>query len=155
MSGNNNPDPQSASTQTESTQIDTGGGVAVGGNANVGGDFAGRDQRDHSDDVAGGKFHAQQQTIHIYNTPVTQTVGQTVAPSTPQPTTAPLPAVPNPYRGLEPFEADHAANYFGRAAMVEKLLAKVQTTNFVAVVGPSGSGKSSLVRAGLVTALRV
>lgn len=70
----------------------------------------------------------------------------------PSPLTPP-PALPNPYRGLEPFEADHAANYFGRAAMVEKLLAKLQTTNFVAVVGPSGSGKSSLVRAGLVTAL--
>jgi len=72
------------------------------------------------------------------------------SPLTPPPS---LPTVPNPYRGLEAFEAAHAANYFGRAAMVEKLLTKVQTTNFVAVVGPSGSGKSSLVRAGLVTAL--
>lgn len=72
------------------------------------------------------------------------------SPLTPPPA---LPNVPNPYRGLEAFEAAHAANYFGRAAMVEKLLAKVQSTNFVAVVGPSGSGKSSLVRAGLVTAL--
>lgn len=64
-----------------------------------------------------------------------------------------LPNVPNPYRGLAPFEATHAANYFGRTVMVEKLLTKLQTTNFIAVVGPSGSGKSSLVRAGLLTAL--
>ena len=66
----------------------------------------------------------------------------------------PAPATPCPYRGLEPFEAEHAANYFGRAAMVQKLLDKLTATNFVAVVGPSGSGKSSLVRAGLITALR-
>jgi formylglycine-generating enzyme required for sulfatase activity/energy-coupling factor transporter ATP-binding protein EcfA2 len=144
-------DKRDLEQQSTSTHIDTDGGAAVGGNVDVGGDFIGRDQRDHSDDVTGGKFHAQQQTIHIYNTPV----GSTVAPTTPEPPPPPpsLPAVPNPYRGLEAFEAAHAANYFGRAAMVEKLLAKVQTTNFVAVVGPSGSGKSSLVRAGLVTAL--
>jgi WD40 repeat protein/energy-coupling factor transporter ATP-binding protein EcfA2 len=58
-----------------------------------------------------------------------------------------------PYRGLEPFEAQHAEFYFGRAVMVDKLVQKVQSDPFVAVVGPSGCGKSSLVRAGLVTAL--
>lgn len=99
--------------------------------------------------VTGDKFHAQQQTIYIYNTPVSQTPSTSI----PIPDLTPLPTVPNPYRGLEAFEAEHVANYFGRAAMVEKLLAKIQATNFVAVVGPSGSGKSSLVRAGLVPAL--
>ena len=59
-----------------------------------------------------------------------------------------------PYRGLEPFEAQHAEFYFGREAMVERLVAKVKESDFVAVVGPSGCGKSSLVRAGLMTALR-
>jgi energy-coupling factor transporter ATP-binding protein EcfA2 len=59
-----------------------------------------------------------------------------------------------PYRGLEPFEAEHARFYFGREAMVEQLLAHLRDTSFVAVVGPSGSGKSSLIRAGLVPALR-
>ena len=58
-----------------------------------------------------------------------------------------------PYRGLEPFEAEHAEFFFGREAMVESLVAKVGKVCFVAVVGPSGCGKSSLVRAGLVTAL--
>ncbi len=61
---------------------------------------------------------------------------------------------PCPYRGLEPFEAEHATFYFGREEMVKQLVAKVKASAFVAVVGPSGSGKSSLVRAGLVTALR-
>lgn len=146
MSDKRNPEQQSTAPT-----IKTDGGAAITGNANVGGDFIGRDQRDHSDNVAGGKFHAQQQTIHVYNTPV----GPTVTPTTPDPVPPPipLPTVPNPYRGLEPFEAEHAANYFGRAGMVAKLLAKLQATNFVAVVGPSGSGKSSLVRAGLLTAL--
>ncbi|MCB9123179.1 MAG: WD40 repeat domain-containing protein [Caldilineaceae bacterium] len=64
-----------------------------------------------------------------------------------------LPDLPNPYRGLEPFDLAHARNYFGREADVDKLLAKIQETNFIALVGASGSGKSSLVRAGLAAAL--
>ena len=64
-----------------------------------------------------------------------------------------LPDVECPYRGLEVFEAEHAPFYFGRENMIQRLLAKVAETNFIAVVGPSGSGKSSLVRAGLIPAL--
>ncbi|MCX6030811.1 MAG: hypothetical protein NT169_16135, partial [Chloroflexi bacterium] len=64
-----------------------------------------------------------------------------------------LQSVPCPYRGLEYFDVQHAANYFGRAVMVQKLLAKLGESNFVAVVGPSGCGKSSLVRAGMAPAL--
>ena len=145
MTSNDNPNQPS-------TQTNTGGGAVIDGNMQVGGAFAGRDRREQSDDVSGGKFHAQQQTINIYNAPA----GQPAATTTASEVTAPplLTPIPNPYRGLEAFEAEHAASYFGRTAMVAKLLAKVQSTNFVAVVGPSGSGKSSLVRAGLVTALR-
>ncbi|HSJ58267.1 MAG TPA: ATP-binding protein, partial [Anaerolineae bacterium] len=62
--------------------------------------------------------------------------------------------VPCPYRGLEVFYLEHAGNYFGRQAMVDRLLDTLNRTNFVAVVGPSGCGKSSLVRAGMVPALR-
>ena len=65
-----------------------------------------------------------------------------------------LHAIPCPYRGLEVFDVQHAPNYFGRAAMVGKLLAKLKETNIVAAVGPSGCGKSSLVRAGMRPALR-
>ncbi len=64
-----------------------------------------------------------------------------------------IPALPSPYRGLEYFDIQHADIYFGRAAMVDKLLVKLQQANFLVVVGPSGSGKSSLVRAGLLPAL--
>ena len=59
-----------------------------------------------------------------------------------------------PYRGLQPFTEDDAALFFGRSADVARLLARLSGKRFLAVVGPSGSGKSSLLRAGLVPALR-
>src|SRR5919199_3697842 len=59
-----------------------------------------------------------------------------------------------PYRGLQPFEEDDAELFFGRDADVQRLLEQLKTTRFLAVVAPSGSGKSSLVRAGLLPALR-
>jgi energy-coupling factor transporter ATP-binding protein EcfA2 len=62
--------------------------------------------------------------------------------------------VPCPYRGLEYFDVDHAAYFFGRAKMVLSLAGKVAINNFIAVVGPSGCGKSSLVRAGLIHKLK-
>lgn len=65
-----------------------------------------------------------------------------------------LPDVPSPYRGLGVFEEVHTTNYFGREAMLKKLLARLAETRFVALVGPSGSGKSSLLRAGLLPALK-
>ena len=58
-----------------------------------------------------------------------------------------------PYRGLESFGATDADLYFGREHLVAELVASVATTPFVAVIGPSGSGKSSLAKAGLVPAL--
>jgi WD40 repeat protein len=60
----------------------------------------------------------------------------------------------SPYRGLEPFEEEHADFFFGREADVQRLLEKLKGTRFLAVLGASGSGKSSLVRAGLVPALK-
>ena len=60
----------------------------------------------------------------------------------------------NPYRGLEPFTAEHAAVFFGRDADIEALTALVGNQPVVVVVGPSGVGKSSLVRAGLIPALQ-
>jgi WD40 repeat protein len=59
-----------------------------------------------------------------------------------------------PYRGLLYFREEDASFFFGREAAVEKLVDAVQRQRFVAVVGASGSGKSSLVRAGLVPRLR-
>jgi WD40 repeat protein/class 3 adenylate cyclase len=57
-----------------------------------------------------------------------------------------------PYLGLAPFEADDAQYFFGREELVAELIALLAGTRFLAVVGPSGSGKSSLVRAGLLPA---
>jgi energy-coupling factor transporter ATP-binding protein EcfA2 len=59
-----------------------------------------------------------------------------------------------PYRGLETFNEDHAAFFFGRERDVQRLLEKLKATRFLAVLGASGSGKSSLVRAGLIPALK-
>src|SRR4051794_4992608 len=61
---------------------------------------------------------------------------------------------PCPYRGLNVFEEEDARFYFGREAQVQRLLERLRHSRFVAVVGPSGSGKSSLVRAGLLPRLR-
>jgi formylglycine-generating enzyme required for sulfatase activity len=68
----------------------------------------------------------------------------------------PAPARPGacPYRGLQTFEEQHAAFFFGREADTQRLLEQLRTSRFLAVLGSSGSGKSSLVRAGLVPALR-
>lgn len=59
-----------------------------------------------------------------------------------------------PYRGLEPFGEEHASLFFGRDAAVAALVERLNVHRFVAVVGASGTGKSSLVRAGLLPALR-
>ena len=59
-----------------------------------------------------------------------------------------------PYRGLEFFDEAHAAYFFGREELTDQLIEKLRTGNFAAVVGASGSGKSSLVRAGLIHTLR-
>jgi WD40 repeat protein len=60
----------------------------------------------------------------------------------------------SPYRGLRRFDVDDAEYFFGREADVQRLLEQLKSSRFLAVLGPSGSGKSSLVRAGLVAALR-
>jgi WD40 repeat protein/class 3 adenylate cyclase len=61
--------------------------------------------------------------------------------------------VPCPYKGLVAFEADDADVFFGREQLVENLVGRLDEAPFLAVVAPSGSGKSSLVRAGVAPAL--
>jgi WD40 repeat protein len=55
-----------------------------------------------------------------------------------------------PYPGLRPFREDETHLYFGREQHRGELLKRLAITRFVAVIGTSGSGKSSLVRAGLL-----
>jgi WD40 repeat protein/serine/threonine protein kinase len=71
----------------------------------------------------------------------------------------------NPYKGLQPFQITDSSNFFGREKTVQYLLEKLAEVNpaassgqpdfgrFLAIIGSSGSGKSSLVRAGLIPAL--
>ncbi|HKF26452.1 MAG TPA: ATP-binding protein, partial [Candidatus Acidoferrum sp.] len=58
------------------------------------------------------------------------------------------------YPGLRPFDAEDALLFFGRDPQTDELLRRLDDTRFLAVVGLSGSGKSSLVRAGLLPGLR-
>ena len=60
----------------------------------------------------------------------------------------------SPYKGLQAFGEADAADFYGRAALVDELVQAVGDRRLVAVVGPSGIGKSSIVKAGLVPALR-
>jgi len=62
--------------------------------------------------------------------------------------------IKNPFPGLRPFETDEYRLFFGREGQSDALLARLERTRFLAVVGTSGSGKSSLIRAGLMPALR-
>jgi WD40 repeat protein/DNA-binding SARP family transcriptional activator len=63
-------------------------------------------------------------------------------------------AVVCPYKGLARFEPDDAEFFFGRERLVAELVAHLVGAGLVGVVGPSGSGKSSLVRAGLLPVVR-
>ncbi len=58
-----------------------------------------------------------------------------------------------PYKGLATFDAEDAEYFFGREQLVAELVARLVGAPLLAVVGPSGSGKSSVLRAGLLPAL--
>jgi WD40 repeat protein/DNA-binding SARP family transcriptional activator len=62
--------------------------------------------------------------------------------------------VENPYKGLRAFGEADAADFYGRDALVGELVRTLVDHRLVAVVGPSGIGKSSVVKAGLVPSLR-
>ena len=58
-----------------------------------------------------------------------------------------------PFKGLASFEPVDAEYYFGRERLVAELVARLVGARFLGIVGPSGSGKSSVLRAGLLPAL--
>jgi len=62
-------------------------------------------------------------------------------------------AVHNPFPGLRPFRGDEEHLFFGRESQVDRMIAKLAVHRFLAVIGTSGSGKSSLVNCGLRPAL--
>lgn len=59
----------------------------------------------------------------------------------------------NPFVGLRPFQAPDASVFFGREHVVGRVVQKLADARLLAVIGPSGSGKSSIVRAGVLPAL--
>jgi hypothetical protein len=70
----------------------------------------------------------------------------------PRPAALRLPT--EPYPGLRPFLDHEAALLLGRGRQVREIIERLRETRFVAVIGGSGSGKSSLIRAGVVPELR-
>ncbi|BAY44986.1 WD-40 repeat-containing protein [Scytonema sp. HK-05] len=75
---------------------------------------------------------------------------QSIIPIAPQTEVIP----PNPYQGLSAFGEEDAAFFFGRETFVNGLVQATHQEPLVAVIGPSGSGKSSVVFAGLIPQLR-
>jgi WD40 repeat protein len=87
------------------------------------------------------------------------------AAQSPLPEPLPLPDPRNPYKGLQPFRMEDAQDFFGRERLIEELLEKVKqlhspdqrnqaTARLLTILGPSGSGKSSVVMAGLLPKLK-
>src|SRR4051794_20094123 len=58
-----------------------------------------------------------------------------------------------PYPGLRPFEAHEWSIFFGRERMIDEVIARLATHRLIVIHGASGSGKSSLVRAGVMPKL--
>ena len=67
---------------------------------------------------------------------------------------APAPAVVCPFKGLAAFESSDAEFFCGRDRIVSELIARLAEWPLVGILGPSGIGKSSLLRAGVLPALR-
>ncbi len=64
----------------------------------------------------------------------------------------PMPATECPYRGLLPFQSADRGVFFGREDVADELVRRIRERGFVALVGSSGSGKSSVLRAGVLPA---
>lgn len=73
-------------------------------------------------------------------------------------TVPPLTELDNPYKGLRAFTEGDAQDFNGRETLIQQLLTRLgdagELSRFLTIVGPSGSGKSSVVKAGLIPALR-
>jgi WD40 repeat protein/serine/threonine protein kinase/DNA-binding SARP family transcriptional activator len=88
------------------------------------------------------------------------------ATSLPHITAVPEAEIINPYKGLQAFQEQDAEQFYGRQTLIKQLLTRLDLKNqvfdknlvsehrFLAIVGPSGSGKSSVVKAGLIPALQ-
>ena len=127
--------------------INTGGGAFVHGNIEIGqGDFAGRDLKKvlgdevYGDKILGNKIVAE----NVFVTPAEVKDIEELPPEPGNP----------PYKGLQVFTEQDTGLFFGRDRLVARIIGWLHDRRFLAVVGASGSGKSSLLRAGVVPALR-
>jgi energy-coupling factor transporter ATP-binding protein EcfA2 len=64
-----------------------------------------------------------------------------------------LPDSDCPYVGLHPFGSENQHLFYGRDELVQSIIKRVEDERFVAIIGPSGSGKSSLIQAGVLPRL--
>jgi len=137
-----------APTEPASTQ--SGGVNLDADNANIGGDVVGRDKLEAGGDIAGrDKITAGGDVIQVG-------AGATLVIGAPAPSAveeAPAPGDP-PFKGLQYFDEADADLFFGRELLTATLVGQLREHRFLTVVGASGSGKSSLVRAGLIPALK-
>jgi WD40 repeat protein/energy-coupling factor transporter ATP-binding protein EcfA2 len=124
-------DPDTVHQATSFTSIS--GGVNISGAATVGGDLVGRDKI----------------TVGYTSEQVSALLTQITSTFQPKPFDGRC-----PYLGLDYFSEDDADRFFGREALISELVARVKESRFVVIAGPSGSGKSSLARAGLIHTLK-
>ena len=102
-----------------------------------------------------GDFAANKTILAVFPTELPLLCNELFAPSngsreTPQPSIS----AANPYRGLFAFREEDVKFFFGRTAFIAQLLQAMQRHALVSVIGASGSGKSSLLFAGLIPQMR-
>ena len=118
----------------------------------IGRDFVGRDsisvggdQLNASGDIIqGDSYQNAQITYNYYGVPQSK-----VADKEPAPTTQ-----PPPYKGMQPYQTGEAKLFYGREDITATAVGHLRQNNILALVGATGMGKTSLIRAGIIAALQ-
>ncbi|MBI5082312.1 MAG: hypothetical protein HZB17_13585 [Chloroflexi bacterium] len=138
--------PESKGQAPNPKEAQSGGvNINTAGDAAIRGDAVGHDKIVATTTTAGGHIIQAEAGATII-------VGATRAAPTAE-DEAPAPGE-SPFKGLQYFDEADAELFFGREMLTAKLVGQLHKHRFLAVVGGSGSGKSSLVRAGLIPALK-
>lgn len=137
--------PETDNREPKNASQSDGINANVSGDMTVGGDVAGRDKIVTTTTTAGG---------HIIQAEAGATVIVGPTPAAPAAEDeAPAPGEP-PFKGLQYFDEADTDLFFGRELLTAKIIGQLRNDRCLVVVGASGSGKSSIVRAGLVPALK-
>ena len=137
MSDTSSTDPPAESKSRDITKNVSGGVDVAADQVTVGGDVAGRDK------TVSATTYIEHATIVPPTPVVSAPVDEAPAPGEP------------PFKGLPHFDEADADLFFGRERLTAKLVRRLREQRFLAVVGSSGSGNPSIVRAGLVSALKL